>query len=65
MIVSGQMLLAWLGRKRDEAKAVAAAEHIKAAVEKVLTDASHLTPDLGGKASTEAMGDAIAAATQQ
>src|SRR6187551_2322645 len=31
MIVSGQMLLAWLGRKQNEPKAVAAAQHIQRA----------------------------------
>lgn len=62
MIMSGQMLLAWLGRKRGEPKAVAAADKIKAAVEKVMVEAKHLTKDLGGSANTEQMGDAIAAA---
>ena len=62
MIVSGGMLLGWLGRKRNEPKAVAAAELIAAAVDKVIRDARHLTRDLGGSASTQQMGDAIAAA---
>jgi 3-isopropylmalate dehydrogenase len=62
MIMSGQMLLAWLGRKRGEARATAAADKIKAAVDKVVTEAEHVTKDLGGKASTQEMGDAIAAA---
>jgi 3-isopropylmalate dehydrogenase len=61
MIVSGQMLLAWLGRKHNEPKASAAAERIQAAVTKVIADAKHLTRDLGGKASTQEMGDAIVA----
>jgi 3-isopropylmalate dehydrogenase len=62
MIMSGQMLMAWLGRKRGEPRATAAAEHIAAAVERVMAEAKHLTPDLGGTASTREMGDAIAAA---
>ena len=33
-----------------------------AAVDKVIAEANHLTGDLGGKASTTQMGDAIAAA---
>jgi 3-isopropylmalate dehydrogenase len=64
MIISGQMLLAWLGRKRKEPKATAAADRILAAVGSVLADGRHLTRDLGGHASTTDMGDAIAAAVQ-
>jgi 3-isopropylmalate dehydrogenase len=64
MIMSGQMLLAWLGRKRNEPKASAGARRIEAAVKAVIADGKHLTPDLGGKASTREMGDAIAAAVQ-
>ncbi len=62
MIVSGQMLLAWLGRKHNEPKATAAAELIHAGVQRVIAEAKQLTRDLGGSASTQAMGDAIAAA---
>jgi len=62
MIMSGQMLLEWLGRKRGEAKAVAAARLIEKAVDQVIAEAKHLTGDLGGKASTTQMGDAIVAA---
>jgi 3-isopropylmalate dehydrogenase len=59
MIISGQMLLGWLGRKHNEPKAVQASDLILAAVRKVIAEAKHLTPDLGGKASTQQMGDAI------
>ena len=62
MIMSGQMLFEWLGRKRNEPKALEAARLIEAAVEKVIAEAKHLTGDLGGKASTTQMGDAIASA---
>ncbi|MFI4961377.1 MAG: isocitrate/isopropylmalate dehydrogenase family protein [Hyphomicrobiales bacterium] len=65
MIASGQMLMGWLGRKHNEPKAVAAANYMQAAIDKVVTQAKHLTPDLGGKASTQDMGNAIAAAVQQ
>jgi len=65
MIVSGQMLLGWLGRKHKEPKAVEAAERIDAAVARVITDAKTLTLDLGGKASTTQMGEAIATAILQ
>jgi 3-isopropylmalate dehydrogenase len=62
MIMSGQMLLAWLGRRHGEPKATAAAELIQAAVSKVIRDGKTLTRDLGGSASTQEMGDAVAAA---
>ena len=62
LIMSGQMLLEWLGRRRNDSKASAAAQRIDAAVDKVIAEARHLTCDLGGSASTSEMGDAIAAA---
>jgi 3-isopropylmalate dehydrogenase len=62
MIVSGQMLMAFLGRKHKEPKAVKAAELMQAAVTRVMAEGKSLTRDLGGKASTQQMGDAIAAA---
>jgi 3-isopropylmalate dehydrogenase len=62
MIVSGQMLLEWLGRKHGEPKAVAAAEAIQKAVDTIIADGKVLTGDLGGKANTTEFGDAIAAA---
>ena len=65
MIASGQMLMAWLGRKHNEPKATAAAGYMQAAIDRVVTEAKHLTTDLGGKASTREMGDAIAAAVLQ
>jgi len=62
LILSGKMLFEWLGRKRNEPKASAAAQRIDAAVDRVIAEAKHLTGDLGGRASTSEMGDAIAAA---
>jgi 3-isopropylmalate dehydrogenase len=62
LIMSGQMLLEWLGRKRNDAKAVEAAALIDRAMAKVIAEQKQLTPDLGGKASTTQMGDAVAAA---
>src|SRR5262249_31664367 len=64
MIMSGQMLLAWLGRKRNEPKASAAANRIQAAVKTVIAGRKHLTRDLGEQASTTERGDATAAAGQ-
>ncbi len=62
MIMSGKMLLEWLGHQRGVPQAVAAAARIDRAMDKVIADAKALTPDLGGGASTSAMGDAVAAA---
>ncbi len=62
MIMSGQMMLEWLGRKRNDAKALDAARRIAAAVERVIAEQKQLTPDLGGKAGTAGMGDAVVAA---
>ena len=62
MIVSGQMLLDWLGRKHDEPKAVEAARLIDQAIDRVIRERKALTGDLGGKAKTNEMGTAIAAA---
>jgi 3-isopropylmalate dehydrogenase len=62
MIMSGQMLMAWLGRKHREPKAIAAADKMYSAVERVIAEGKQVTRDLGGMASTHEMGDAIAAA---
>ncbi|HEX2829881.1 MAG TPA: isocitrate/isopropylmalate family dehydrogenase [Burkholderiales bacterium] len=62
MIMSGQMLLEWLGRKRGDPKALEAARLMTAAVDRVIAEGTSLTPDLGGNAGTREMGDAIAAA---
>jgi 3-isopropylmalate dehydrogenase len=56
MIMSGQMLFAWLGHKHGEPRAVEAAEVVSQAMENVIQAGRTLTPDLGGKASTVAMG---------
>jgi 3-isopropylmalate dehydrogenase len=62
MIMSGKMLFEWLGRKRNEPRASDAAKRIDAAMDKVIAEAKHLTGDLGGRANTAGMGDAVAAA---
>ena len=61
MIMSGQMLYAWLGHKHGEPKAVAAAALIERAMEAVIKEGRILTGDLGGTASTSEMGDAVVA----
>jgi 3-isopropylmalate dehydrogenase len=62
MVVSGQMLLAWLGRKKNEPRAVAAAQQIAVAVDAIMRDPTRLTPDLGGSGSTESVTDLLVAA---
>ena len=62
LIMSGTMLLEWLGRKRGEERAMQAAKLIDAAMEKVIAEAKQLTADLGGRARTSEMGDAVASA---
>ncbi len=59
MVMSAQMMLSWLGNKKGDQNAVQAALDIEKAVTKVLTELNHVTPDLGGNASTEEMGEAI------
>lgn len=61
MIMSGKLLLEWFGRRGREPKAAEAAARIETAMEDVLTEGRFLTPDLGGRATTVQMGDAIAA----
>lgn len=62
MIMSGRMLLDWLGRKHQESGAVTAAGLIEQAVEQIIAEGRSLTPDLGGTAGTTEMGAAIVAA---
>jgi 3-isopropylmalate dehydrogenase len=65
MIMSGKLLFEWLGRKKNEPKALQAAKFIDRAMDEVIADARHLTGDLGGKASTTAMGDAVVEAVRK
>jgi 3-isopropylmalate dehydrogenase len=60
MIVSGAMLFDWLGRKHAAPAASRAASLIGEAVGQVIAKGQVLTPDLGGGATTTAMGSAIA-----
>ena len=55
MIMSGQMLMGWLGRKHKDAKASAAAELIQKAVTKVIADGK--TPDPGPRRQRQHHGD--------
>ena len=64
MIMSGQMMVAWLGEQRKDPALIRVADDVKGGVESVLSAMQAVTPDLGGKASTEPMGEAICAAIQ-
>jgi len=59
MIMSGKLLFEWLGRKKNEPKALQAAKFMDSAMDMVISEAKSLTGDLGGKASTTQMGDAV------
>ncbi|MFN2450588.1 MAG: isocitrate/isopropylmalate family dehydrogenase, partial [Candidatus Baltobacteraceae bacterium] len=61
MIMSGQMMLESLGHRLGHEPAIHAARAIADACEHVIQNRTALTPDLGGKASTREMGDAIVA----
>lgn len=65
MVMSGQMLLDWLGRKHEVAKALEAAALIEKAVGTVMREKRSLTADLGGTSKTHEMGDAIVLAMGQ
>ncbi|HUK99501.1 MAG TPA: isocitrate/isopropylmalate family dehydrogenase [Nitrospirota bacterium] len=59
MIMSGKMMIEWLGMRNQDKQMLACAGDIDRAVEYVIEELIDVTPDLGGKASTEQMGDAI------
>jgi 3-isopropylmalate dehydrogenase len=59
MIVSAQMLLMWLGEKKQDQAAIRAAKDIETGIAEVLSRMETVTPDLQGTASTEEMGEAI------
>ena len=61
-ILSGAMLLDWLGRTRGPEVLSAAARDIERAVGVALAEGSKLTPDLGGKAGTTQLTEAIISA---
>ncbi len=61
MILSAKMMLDWLGEKYSDPNCIKAGAAIEAATIKTLASGI-VVPDLGGKASTESMAEAIAAA---
>jgi 3-isopropylmalate dehydrogenase len=62
MILSAKLLLEWLHRKHRDPSLLRSARRIDAAIELTLTEGKYLTPDVGGTASTEEAGEAIAEA---
>lgn len=61
-ILSGAMMLDWLGMRHADGKAGEAAEGIRAAVRRVMETPGAGTPDIGGKMSTVEVGDAVVGA---
>lgn len=59
IIMSCQMMLLWLGEKKQDPQAIQAARDIESGMEKLLSDMDTVTPDLGGGAKTEEMGEAL------
>ncbi|MDH3580572.1 MAG: isocitrate/isopropylmalate dehydrogenase family protein [Hyphomicrobiales bacterium] len=60
LILSGAMLLEWLGEKHARADLHEAGTAIGAAVDKILADPAARTADLGGTMGTKAFGQAVA-----
>ena len=61
-ILSAALMLEWLGQRDGNDDATHAAARIEAAVSNVTQAGRVLTPDLGGPATTDAVGDAVVAA---
>jgi 3-isopropylmalate dehydrogenase len=59
MILSAAMMLDWLAERHGDNAAAACGARIEAAVAGVLKQGETLTPDLGGKAGTKAVGEAV------
>ncbi|MEE8350600.1 MAG: isocitrate/isopropylmalate family dehydrogenase [Rhodospirillales bacterium] len=61
LMVSAAMLLEWLGGKHGRDDLIESAQTFNAAIDAVLADPANHTPDLGGKATTADVGNAVAA----
>ena len=59
IIMSAQMLLAWLGRRQSDQAALSAANKIDQAVHLTLSRDNMRTPDIGGNATTDEFGRAV------
>lgn len=60
LMVSAAMLLEWLGARHRRNALTEAADVLQKAIDKALDDPANRTPDLGGKATTAVMGEAVA-----
>ena len=58
-VLSGAMMLVWLGEKHHDPAATEAGERIEAAVARVLEEGRVRTPDIGGRSGTKAVGEAV------
>ncbi len=61
LMVSAAMVLEWLGGRHGRDDLMTAAGTLNDAIDRALADPANHTPDLGGKAETAAVGDAVAA----
>ena len=61
LMASAAMLLEWLGGRHGRDDLVTAVGAFNGAIDNVLADPANHTPDLGDKAKTAAVGDAVAA----
>ncbi|MGI9504323.1 MAG: isocitrate/isopropylmalate dehydrogenase family protein [Geminicoccaceae bacterium] len=61
-ILSGAIMLDWLGEKHGDERLTVAAGRIRSATEAVLAEGQQITPDIGGEGSTSGCADAICAA---
>jgi len=59
MIMSGKMMIEWLGMRHMDNSMIACARDIDLAISDVLNELKDVTADLGGRATTEQMGVAI------
>ncbi|MBP1930941.1 isocitrate/isopropylmalate dehydrogenase family protein [Ammoniphilus resinae] len=64
MIMSGKMLIEWLGIKYNDSSLMMAAQRIDEAVSTVI-ELGTVTPDMGGKAMTREMTEAICASLEK
>jgi 3-isopropylmalate dehydrogenase len=62
MILSAGLMLDWLGEKHHDVAATSAGRRIESAVAQVIADGKTLTADLGGRAGTRAVAEAVSQA---